>query len=84
MERTLSPLAAHNAVAALVELYASVISDYERHLQLANAQIARDKASHVEQLAKGHAENDQLRAQVEGMTRANEVLAAQLREAREA
>jgi len=58
----LSPLAAHNAIANLLALYTGILADYERALQFANAQQARDKANHEQQLTEGKALNEKLRA----------------------
>lgn len=55
--RTLNPLAAHNAVAALVDVYSGILADYERNLTLLQAQGARDKATHEEQLKEGRGVN---------------------------
>lgn len=52
---TVPPAAAHNAIAALVELYAGMLRDYERRerVYVANiAQLVRDLAAVREELAR--------------------------------
>ncbi len=59
-ERTLNPMAAHNALGAALEMYTGIIADYERSLQLANAQQQRTAAVHAEQLKAGKEVNQTL------------------------
>ncbi len=62
--RTLNPLAAHNAVAVVIDLYSGILADYERQLTLLNAQAQRDKAAHEEQLKTGREANQLLLGEI--------------------
>lgn len=41
---TLGPLRAHNAMAAAVEMYAAIVADYERQVDLLKQQLSHQSA----------------------------------------
>lgn len=78
-DRTQSPFASHNAVAALVEMYAGIVADYDRMLKLTNAQRERDHLVHAEQLKEGKAQNEKLVATVAALNTELHALKEKLR-----
>lgn len=92
--QTLSGLAAHNAVAGLVQLYAGIMADHQRELTMVRAQFEAAKqqaeraASEIkglqEIIERGQAHNTKLIDQLRETQRQLDVYAARERAQRDA